>query len=67
MFRIIPLTPFHTHTYHKWCIYFERYTRHLYQKFIDVLNHHRILYYDYSYENFCRFMYKNSSKRIPTY
>ena len=53
--------------YPKWREYFEKDVMHLYQKLMNELERNQILYGVYDYETFCRFMYNNSSKRIPNY
>lgn len=53
--------------YPKWREYFEKHVMNLYNRLISELDRNQILYGEYDYELFCRFLYNNSSKRIPKY
>lgn len=53
--------------YPKWRDYFEKHVIKLYNRLIGELDRNQILYGEYDYELFCRFLYNNSSKRIPKY
>ena len=53
--------------YPKWRDYFEKHVIKLYNRLIGELDLNQILYGEYDYELFCRFLYNNSSKRIPKY
>jgi hypothetical protein len=53
--------------YQKWRHYFEEYLTHLYHKMVSDLDNSQILYREYDYDFFCKFMFNNSSKRIPKY
>jgi len=53
--------------YPKWREYFEKHVMKVYNRLISELDRNQILYGEYDYELFCRFLYNNSSKRIPKY
>jgi hypothetical protein len=50
--------------YKKWHLYFYPFLINLYKKFNEILKNNN-LSTNYTYDSFCKMMYKNSSKRMP--
>ena len=53
--------------YQKWFEFFEQDLHMLYNIFAKHLNKHSVNYKDYPFNDFCKLIYKRSSKRIPLY
>jgi hypothetical protein len=53
--------------YRKWRAYYEPHVKKIYRHLMSQLQINNILYRDYDFDEFCKYIYNNSSKRVPIY